>query len=192
MTNLNDTNTRMQLVNRYLNAETTLEEEQLLRQYYAQTDDVLSPEESDVRQLILTSASLAGQFELSEEKGYEFDRLMAKRPARRTVPYWITSAAAAVVLTVFLLTYKQASDASETRQKGEPASRSDAVTEQQINSIMSAANYANEQVESYRLRPVGDATIVTKTLADGTSSSYIVCLSDDDKGFHVVPINTGM
>lgn len=192
MTNLNDTNTRMQLVNRYLNAETTLEEEQLLRQYYAQTDDVLSSEESEVRQLILTSASLAGQFELSEEKGYEFDRLMAKRPARRTVPYWITSAAAAVVLTVFLLTYKQASDASETRQKGEPASRSDAVTEQQINSIMSAANYANEQVESYRLRPVGDATIVTKTLPDGTSSSCIVCLSDDDKGFHVVPINTGM
>ena len=192
MTNLNDTNTRMQLVNRYLNAETTLEEEQLLRQYYAQTDDVLSPEESDVRQLILTSASLAGQFELSEEKGYEFDRLMAKRPARRNVFYWIASAAAAVVLTVFLLTYKQAGDASSTRQKGEPASRSDAVTEQQINNIMSAANYANEQVESYRLRPVGDATIVTKTLADGTSSSYIVCLSDDDKGFHVVPINTGM
>lgn len=192
MTNLNDTNTRMQLVNRYLNAETTLEEEQLLRQYYAQTDDVLSPEESDVRQLILSSASLAAQFELSEEKGYEFDRLMAKRPARRTVPYWITSAAAAVVLTVFLLTYKQAGDASETRQKGESASRSEAVTEQQINNIMSAANYANEQVESYRLRPVGDATIVTKTLADGTSSSYIVCLTDDDKGFHVVPINTGM
>ena len=192
MTNLNDTNTRMQLVNRYLNAETTLEEEQLLRQYYAQTDDVLSSEESEVRQLILTSASLAGQFELSEEKSYEFDRLMAKRPARRNVSYWIASAAAAVVLTVFLLTYKQAGDASSTRQKGESASRSEAVTEQQINSIMSAANYANEQVESYRLRPVGDATIVTKTLADGTSSSYIVCLSDDDKGFHVVPINTGM
>ena len=192
MTNLNDTNTRMQLVNRYLNAETTLEEEQLLRQYYAQTDDVLIPEESEVRQLILTSASLAGQFELSEEKGYEFDRLMAKRPARRNVSYWIASAAAAVVAAVFLLTYKQAGDASSTRQKGEPASRSDAVTEQYINSIMSAANYANEQVESYRLRPVGDATIVTKTLVDGTSSSYIVCLSDDDKGFHVVPINTGM
>ena len=192
MTNLNDTNTRMQLVNRYLNAETTLEEEQLLRQYYAQTDDVLSSEESEVRQLILTSASLAGQFELSEEKGYEFDRLMAQRPARRNVSYWIASAAAAIVAAVFLLMYKQAGDASSTRQKGEPASRSEAVTEQYINSIMSAANYANEQVESYRLRPVGDATIVTKTLADGTSSSYIVCLSDDDKGFHVVPINTGM
>ena len=192
MTNLNDTNTRMQLVNRYLNAETTLEEEQLLRQYYAQTDDELIPEESEVRQLILSSASLAGEFELSEEKADEFDRLMEKRPARRNVSYWIASAAAAIVAAVFLLTYKQAGDASETRQKGEPASRSDAVTEQYINNIMSATNYANEQVESYRLRPVGDATIVTKTLADGTSSSYIVCLSDDDKGFHVVPINTGM
>ena len=192
MKNLNDTNTRMQLLDRYLNAETTLEEERLLRQYYAQTDDVLSPEESNVRQLILSSASLAGQFELSEEKADEFDRLMARRPAWRNVPYWVASAAAAVVAAVFLLTYKQAGDASETGQRVEQASRSDAVTEQQISSIMSAANYANEQVESYRLRPVGDATIVTKTLPDGTSSSCIVCLSDDDKGFHVVPINTGM
>ena len=191
MINLNDTNTRMQLVSRYLNAETTLEEEQLLRQYYAQTDDVLSPEESEVRQLMLFSASLAGEYELSEEKADEFDRLMAQRRFRRNVPYWIASAAAAVI-AAFLLTYKQAGDASSTSQKGESVSRSDAVTEQQINSIISAANYANEQVESYRLRPVGDATIVTKTLPDGTSSSCIVCLSDDDKGFHVVPINTGM
>ncbi len=191
MINLNDTNTRMQLVRRYLNAETTLEEEQLLRQYYAQTDDVLSPEESEVRQLMLFSASLAGEYELSEEKAVEFDRLMAQRRARLSIPYWIASAAAAVI-AAFLLTYKQAGDASSTSQKGESVSRSDAVTEQQINSIISAANYANEQVESYRLRPVGDATIVTKTLPDGTSSSCIVCLSDDDKGFHVVPINTGM
>ena len=205
MKNLNDTNTRMQLVSRYLNAETTLEEEQLLRQYYTQTEDALNPEESDVRQLILSSASLAGEFALSEEKADEFDRLMAKRAARRNVSYWIasaTAAAAAVVIAFFLLTYKQAGDASSlarteespaTRQRGEPARRSaDAVTEQYVNDIMSAANYSNEQVESYRLRPVGDATVVTKTLADGTSSSCIICLSDDDQGFHVVPINTGM
>ena len=50
----------------------------------------------------------------------------------------------------------------------------------------------NEQVETYRLQPVGDATIVTKTRGDGTSASYIVCLSDDNEGLHVVPINIEM
>ena len=57
---------------------------------------------------------------------------------------------------------------------------------------MSAINYTNEQVESYILKPVGDATIVTQTLSNGTSSSYIVCLSDDNEGLHVIPINIEM
>ena len=67
-----------------------------------------------------------------------------------------------------------------------------AITERQVNNIMAAANFTNEQVETYRLQPVGDATIVTKTRANGTSASYIVCLSDDNEGLHVVPINIEM
>ena len=66
------------------------------------------------------------------------------------------------------------------------------ITERQVNNMMAAANFTNEQVETYRLQPVGDATIVTKTRVDGTSASYIVCLSDDNEGLHVVPINIEM
>ena len=89
MMKCNDTTIRMQLVNRYLNAETSIEEEQLLRQYYAQTDEILTPEESDVRLLVLSIARLAGEFALSEEKANEFDRLMAKKSAKRVALYWI-------------------------------------------------------------------------------------------------------
>lgn len=233
----NDTNIRMQLVNRYLNAETTIEEEQQLRQYYVQTDEVLTPEENDVRLLIMSSARFAGEFAPSEEKADQFDRLMARKPAKRVALYWIASAAAAVIVAFFLFTNKQTDEvpsqpqilavqATKTSKKNaeqqpqesvteprpitvEPEQaiverpaikqprrkthRNDAaITERQINNIMSASNFANEQVETYRLQPVGDATIVTKTLSDGTSSSYIVSLSDDNEGLHVVPINIEM
>lgn len=233
MRNLNDTTIRMQLVNRYLNAETTIEEEQQLLQYYAETDNTLTPEERDVRLLLLSSAQLTGEFALSEEKAGEFDQLMAKKPAKRIAIYWIVSAAAAVILVFFLLTNKQVDNVPNQPQvasvsqkeiakplqqetvtanppvavepeqaiterhtpkqpKRKPHRSAPAITERQVNNMMSATNYTNEQVESYRLQPVGDATIVTKTCSDGTSASYIVCLSDDNEGLHVVPINIEM
>ena len=233
----------MQLVRRYLNAETTIQEEQMLREYYAQTDDVLTPTESDMRLLLLSSAKLTGYFDLYEEKADEFDRLMAKKPAKHVAFYWITSAVAAVLIAFFLLTSKQADDVpiqsqilavqatkgradsvtperiAESKQQESVAEnvpivdepkqtvterstphhpkrkshrKAPTITERQLNKMMSAANYTNEQVESYRLRPVGDATIVTKTCSDGTSASYIICLSDDNEGLHVVPINIEM
>ena len=233
MKNLNDTSMRMQLVHRYLNAETTIEEEQRLLQYYAETDNTLTPEERDVRLLILSSAQLTGEFALSEEKAGEFDKLMVKKPAKRIAIYWIASGAAAVILVFFLLTNKQVDNVPNQPQvasvsqkeiakplqqeavteeppvavepeqaiterhthkqpKRKPHRSAPAITEQQVNNMMFATNYTNEQVESYRLQPVGDATIVTKTRVNGTSASYIICLSDDNEGLHVVPINIEM
>lgn len=104
MKNLNDTTIRMQLVNQYLNAETTIEEEQMLRQYYAQTDEVLTPEENDVRLLIMSSARFAGDFTLTEEKADEFDRLMLKgnsKKSRYVAIRWVASVAAAVICAIF-------------------------------------------------------------------------------------------
>ena len=233
MKDLNETTIRMQLVNRYLNAETTIEEEQMLREYYAQTEEVLTPEENDVRLLIMSSARFAGEFALSEEKADEFDRLMAKKPAKRIALYWIVSAAAAVIVAFFLSISKQTDETPSQPQIAsvtpkvivkplhqdsvtEPQSiavepeqaiverptikqpkrkthRNNAtITERQVNNMMYAANFTNEQVETYRLQPVGDATIVTKTRGNGTSASYIVCLSDDNEGLHVVPIKIEM
>ena len=103
MMNLNDTTIRMQLVRRYLNADTTIEEEQMLRQYYAQTNEVLTPEENDVRLLLLSSANLAGEFALSEEKVDEFDHLMLKdsnKKGRYMAIRWVASVAAAVICAV--------------------------------------------------------------------------------------------
>lgn len=119
MMNLNDMTIRMQLVRRYLNADTTIEEEQMLRQFYAQTDEVLTPEENDVRLLIMSSARFAGEFALSEEKADEFDRIMLKdsgKKSRYVAIRWVASVAAAVICAVMFLPFRHADNAGEQPQ----------------------------------------------------------------------------
>ena len=53
---------------------------------------------------------------------------------------------------------------------------------------MAAANIMGEQVETYHIQPAGDATIVTKTFVDGTSSSCLVCAMDGGCGYSVIPL----
>ncbi len=59
MTDLNDQTKRLELVHRYLNAETTLDEEQLLQDYYIHTTEVLSPEEEDMKIIIISAGQNA-------------------------------------------------------------------------------------------------------------------------------------
>ena len=75
MINLNDEKIRQELVRRYLNAETTFEEERLLADFLSGTGIALSAEEEDVL-LMLQTSNLIGWPEISEEKADEFDRLM--------------------------------------------------------------------------------------------------------------------
>lgn len=237
MTNLNDKNIRMKLVNRYLNAETTNEEEQQLQEYYAQVVDGLTPDEEEVRMLLLTTALQPSDFTLSKDKADEFDRLMGKRLVKRNTLFWITSAvAAAIIAAFFLLTNKRPEKAinehsianvkptetilpsqeempkenpsvvleqkqtpkaypttATTKHMKKQTKRNEvATTANQVADIMAASNYQGQQVESYQLQPAGDATIITKTLADGTTTSYIVCSINDNEAYHVIPINIDM
>ena len=175
MKDLYDLAQRQQLLQRYLNVETTAAEERRLLDFYRQNADSLTPEEEDVRLLLLSSRQ-TDEFLPSEEKAVEFDRLMSHRPLLRPL-LWTASVAASLVV-LFLATAHLLTGGKAT-----------ADTSLDVADITSATNFAGEQVASFWLRPVGDATIVTKTRADGTSASYIVCPTDDEEGFHVVPIN---
>lgn len=104
MINLNDKKVRQELVWRYLNAETTLEEERLLADFLSDTDIPLSAEEEDVL-LMLQTSSLIGRPEISEEKADEFDRLMQRvnKKSKIVALRWIVSAVAAIICVVFFL-----------------------------------------------------------------------------------------
>ena len=52
MNNMNERQKWLELANRYLNAETSVEEELELLEYYTKTNDSLTLEEEDVRKLL--------------------------------------------------------------------------------------------------------------------------------------------
>ena len=105
MKELNDKALRQQLIQRYLDGETTIEEEQALARFYLLSDGNFSAEEEAVRQLVLATSHLAGDFTPSAEKAEEFDRIMAKssRTSRRIGLWpWLAAACAAAILAIVL------------------------------------------------------------------------------------------
>ena len=67
--------------------------------------------------------------------------------------------------------------------------RTEMDNDQRAKEMMKAANFQNEQVESYQLRPAGDVIIVTKTPKDGPSSSFIIHANDEGNSYRVMQIN---
>lgn len=103
MKDLNDNTLRQQLIQRYLDGETTVEEEQALARFYQLSDGKFSAEEEAVRQLLLSTNHLADDFTLSEEKEEAFDRMMtATRQKTRHFVLWPWLTAACVALLIFL------------------------------------------------------------------------------------------
>ena len=253
MIDLNDKQVRRQMVERYLNAETSIEEERQLADFYAKTTETLSEEEEDVRMLLQTIESATdGDFDLSDSKVAEVDRLMATpspvRHRRLAIAGWISAVAASVVVLFVLfgnhtdsnmehsgeqiamtqpeqITNHVQTEKSEElttsaitsslptanievkndvhqnkstkrKQPKRSAVKPDDVTpvepvranSHSLDDVMAAANIMGEQVETYHIQPVGDATIVTKTFDDGTSSSCIVCAMNDGSGYSVIPL----
>ena len=84
MINLNDEKIRQELIRRYLNAETTLEEERLLADFLSDTNIALSTEEEDIL-LVLQTSNIIGRPEVSEEKAEEFDRLMQRESKKSKI-----------------------------------------------------------------------------------------------------------
>ena len=96
MTNLNDIAKRRQLAEKYLNAETSAEEERMLRDFYSHVEELLAPEDEDMRLLMDATDRLSGGFVLSEEKAGEFDRLLQRgsKKSKIVALSWIVSPAA--------------------------------------------------------------------------------------------------
>ena len=104
MKDLNDKALRQQLIERYLDAETTPEEEQALANFYRQSHEALSADEEAVR-LVLATTHLDNGFTLSDEKVEEFDRMMASVPPRKrriALWPWLAAACVAAIIAIFL------------------------------------------------------------------------------------------
>ena len=122
MTDLNDKKKRHELIRRYLEAETTIEEERQLLEYFMHAEEELTPEEEDVRLVILSTNWHVEVNGLNDEKEAEFDKMMKRDTVdwkSHKIPSnmsWAFSVVAALILALCLITKGTMKDAPASQQ----------------------------------------------------------------------------
>lgn len=197
------------LAARYLEADTTAEEEKALAEYLARYAE--SAEDKALARLLMlehhgylhVSGPCADMEEdacmlLSDEAEKEFDRIVSgRRPAVcRTVmrnPAWkrilwyvsLPACAAAIALAVALLHTGSGSDPepSDTAGKG----YLDAL--RLAGNMQSLMDIADGHIASVSAVPSGDAALVTARFTDGTSRLYIMTYNGDEGSASLIALN---
>lgn len=196
------------LAARYLEADTTAEEEKALAEYLARYAE--SAENKALARLLMlehhgylhVSGPCADMEEdacvpLSDEAEKEFDRMVSgRRPAvcrpvmrkpawKRILWYVSLPACAAIALAVALLHTGSGSDPepSDTAGKG----HLDALC--LAGNMQSLMDIADGHIVSVSAVPSGDAALVTARFRDGTSRLYIMTYNGDEGSASLVALN---
>lgn len=157
---------RKDLLQKYLEAETSLTEERELA-------------EADVEVAMLSRALTTAAPDPLPDACEEFDRIV--RGARiRTIRQcaFALSGVAAILVAVFFLTRNTGTDMPTGQDSMEM------IQQLQLISTLDPAN-----ADSYEFKPVGDGFIMTARFDDGTTASFLLTPMDDGNSFHLVAFN---
>ena len=177
MINIKDKEIRLQLIAKYLEAETTVVEEAMLHAYYM--ENKAEEDEQAIAQII--SMEHADADLLSAEGAEEFDRIVSEtkaKPRKTNVRHlWIGGWAAAVTLLLVLNIV--------TQRKEEPSAAFNTVEIAGcIQQLMTV-----EDVTSVTASPVKECVLVTAQLADGTTKMYIMNKDSEEGSTSMLAIN---
>ena len=175
MMDIKDKDTRMALVARYLEAETTVAEEALLAAYYAANE----AEEGERAIAQMIRMEHAGEALLSKEGAEEFDRIVSQTKSkphiRRMV--WIGGVAAAIALLLVLnVTIPREAEPSPAFTTMEIAGY--------VQQLMNV-----EDIEAVTASPVKECVLVTATLADGSTKMFIMNKDPEEGSTSMLAIN---
>lgn len=171
MTNISDKNIRKELIDRYLNADTTPTEEKALAKYYLRNNDVDSDERAFAALVRMEHANASL---LSNEGAEEYDRLVNKTKGNTTAqdgtrtnssiqafPWrWVTWAggiAASIALLLALHTQPQESDMMDL-----------------THSLQQLINLSQDEDATITATPIGENVWVEATFANGTKKTFIM------------------
>lgn len=157
---------RLEVIARYLNAETSLTEEKMLMDYYGSNNHVDEDEQAFAQMIRMEkmNASL-----LSDEGVEEFDRMVgeAKKETKRIPLRWIAwaSGIAATIALLFMMI---------------PSSHQTSTLEI-AQSIQQMMNLPMNDILSITATPIDDCVWVKAELKDGSSKTFIMD-KDKEKG----------
>ena len=200
------------LAARYLEADTTAEEEKILAEYLARYAE--SAEDKALARLLMLEHNGCSQVSgapgcadteedscmlLSDEAEREFDRLVSGRgPAvcrpvmrkpvwKRILWYVSLPVCAAIALAVVLLHTGPGNDPGPETPFTAGKGRLDAL--RIAGNIQSLMDMADGHIASVSARPSGDAALVTARFTDGTSRLYIMTYNGDEGSASLVALN---
>lgn len=175
---IKDKDTRLALVAKYLEAETTMAEETLLVAYYTANEP--EEEERDIALMIRTEHT--NEALLSEEGAEEFDRIVNQtkpkqpKPYLRRMAYAVGTAAAITLLLVFNVALPHEAEPSKS-----------ITTVEIVGYVQQLMNM--EDVETISASPVKNCMLVTATLTDGTTKMFIMNKDSEEGSTSMLAIN---
>ena len=177
MINIKDKEIRLQLIAKYLEAETTVGEEAMLHAYYM--ENKAEEDEQAIARMICMEHADADL--LSDEGAEEFDRIVSEtkaKPRKATIrSLWIGGWAAAITL-LFVLNVV-------TQRKEEPNAAFNTIEIAGcIQQLMTV-----EDVTSVTATPVKECVLVTAQLADGTTKMFIMNKDSEEGSTSMLAIN---
>ena len=179
MINIKNKETRLQLIAKYLEAETTIAEEAMLHTYYM--ENKADEDEQAIARMICMEHADADL--LSDEGAEEFDRIVSKtkaKPRKATIRnLWIGGWAAAVTLLLVL------NIVTQRREEPVPSAAFNTVEiAGYIQQLMTV-----EDVTSVTASPVKECVLVTAQLADGTTKMFIMNKDSEEGSTSMLAIN---
>ena len=179
MINIKDKEIRLQLIAKYLEAETTVAEEAMLHAYY--TEHKAEEDEQAIARMICMEHADADL--LSDEGAEEFDCIVSKtktKPRKANVRHlWIGGWAAVITLLLVLNVV--------TLREEEPAP-SAAFNAVEIAGCVQQLMTV-EDVTSVTASPVKECVLVTAQLADGTTKMFIMNKDSEEGNTSMLAIN---
>ena len=175
MINIKDKEVRLQLITKYLEAETTVAEEAMLHTYYM--ENKAEEDEQTIARMICMEHADADL--LSAEGVEEFDRIVSQaKPRKMNIRYlWMGGCAAAIALLLMLHLINRPQP-----EPGTPFS-----TVEIAGAIHQLMNVGD--VTSVTTSPVKECVLVTAQLADGTTKTYIISKDDEQGSTSMLAIN---
>ena len=167
---------RKELIQRYLEAETTSAQEQELADSFA-TAPPVDEEEQAVYRMIQAIAPI--RTEDFPESGDEFDRFVRKARTRKIRNWSLAVSGIAAILVAVLFLARRPEDV-ETEPED---------TMELLQKLQFISNLDPADADGYEFKRVGDGFIMTAYFQDGREASFILTPMEGGQSFYLVSLN---
>ena len=166
---------RKALAERYLDADTTIREEQMLAQYYASHQ----PDADEEQIAALIKMTHAGASDMIDTA--DFDRITKSRRPVRVILRWSSVAAAAIILMLVCLHIGHKQILPENR----PAIS----TMQILEGMEMISKIEVGEIESVKAEPHGSTVVITVKLTNGKERLYSMTCNSDASSLSFTALN---